>query len=186
MSILALIDVVQMSQVSGLSSIQLSPNRVCEHFSCVTVDVFPVYQVSPDITGYLPATSPVTPPVPESLPTSPVHLGSDSLSPGTTGSFDSLVGCRSLIEQEPDLSCLSPLLVPLPDSLILLPMPVPIPPQQLPVCQSPGESLALAVSSLLDLCREGPLMPTVGGPERMGPRPPPWVPLLKNPIVVAV
>ena len=25
-----------------------------------------------------------------------------------------------------------------------------------------------------------------GGPERMGPRPPPWVPLLKNPIMVAV
>ena len=25
-----------------------------------------------------------------------------------------------------------------------------------------------------------------GGPERTGPRPPPWVPLLKNPIMVAV
>ena len=25
-----------------------------------------------------------------------------------------------------------------------------------------------------------------GGPERMGPRPPPWVPLLRNPIMVAV
>ena len=37
------------------------------------------------------------------------------------------------------------------------------------------------------LCTPWPMYAFVrGGPERMGPRPPPWVPLLKNPIMVAV
>ena len=93
------------------------------------------------------------PPVPGCFSTSPVHLGLDFLPTGTTGSFDSLVGCRSLIEQEPDLSCLSPPLVPLPDNLLLLPMSTDAP-RQLPVCQSLAESLASAVSSPLDLSWE--------------------------------
>ena len=40
----------QLSQVSGLSSVQLSPNSVCEDYTYNTLDVFPVFQVSPDIT----------------------------------------------------------------------------------------------------------------------------------------
>ena len=91
--ILELLDsVVQMSQLSALSYVQLSPDRVHEDCTSESVDVFPVYQVSPDNTGYLPATSPVTPPIPGSLPTSPIPRGPDSLPPGTTGSFDSLLG----------------------------------------------------------------------------------------------
>ena len=122
---------------------QLSPKRVREDFSYDTMDVFPVFQVSPEIDGYLPATSPVTPPVSRELPTSPATLGSDSLLPEVTGSLDSLIGdpvmSRSLIEQATNLSRLSPPLIPLPDDLLLLPLPVPLRPQSSPGCQSPVE-----------------------------------------------
>ena len=46
--------VAQMSQISALSSVQFSPNRVRADCSSETADVFPVYQVSPDNTGYSP------------------------------------------------------------------------------------------------------------------------------------
>ena len=42
--------VVQLSQISALSSVPMSPNRVCEDYTYDTVDVFPVFQVSPDAT----------------------------------------------------------------------------------------------------------------------------------------
>ena len=51
--------VAQVSQASGLSSVQLSTNRVCEDYMYDTLDVFPVFQVSPDAEGYYPDTSPV-------------------------------------------------------------------------------------------------------------------------------
>ena len=63
-NISALIEsVVQQSQISALSSVQLFPNRMREDYSYATMDVFPVFQVSPETDGYLPAMSPVTPPV---------------------------------------------------------------------------------------------------------------------------
>ena len=149
MNILSLIEwVLQLSQLSGLSSVQL-----CLMF--IPVDVFPVYQVSPNTTEYY-QTSLVMPPVSESSPTSPVHPGPDSLLPGATESFDSLVECQSLLEQDPDLSCLSPPLVPPAVDLLLFPLPVPMPPQRLPVGPLLEEPLESAVSSLLDLSREGP------------------------------
>ena len=79
-----------------LSSVQLSPNRMREDYTYDNVDVFPVFQVSTDTAKYLPATSPVTPPDTGSLLTSPIPPGPDSLPPGATGSFDSLVGCHSV------------------------------------------------------------------------------------------
>ena len=51
--------VAQLFQESGFSSIQLLPNRVCEHYTYNTLDVFPVFQVSPDVEGYYPDTSPL-------------------------------------------------------------------------------------------------------------------------------
>ena len=86
--------VVQLSHISALSSVQLSLNRVREDYSYDTMDVFLAFLVSPDIDGYIPATSPVTPPVSGELLTSPATLGSDSLPPGATGSLDSLIGVR--------------------------------------------------------------------------------------------
>ena len=99
----ALLDTVAcMSQVSAFSSVLLSPNRVREDCTSMTADVFPIYQVSPDTTGYQPATSPVTPPIPKP--------------PGATGSFDSLIGL-DLLDQETDFSCLSAPLLAFPDDL---------------------------------------------------------------------
>ena len=114
---LALFDTVShMSHVSALSSVMLSPNRVCVDCPSRATDVFPIYQVSPGNTGYLPATSPVTPPIPDCLPIPP---GFDFL---PTGSFDSLIGL-DLLDQETDLLCLSAPLLPLPDDLLILPVP---------------------------------------------------------------
>ena len=67
--------VVQLSQIAALSSVQLSPNLVCDDYTYDTVNVFPVCHVSPDTAEYLPATSPVTPPVTGSLPTSLIPRG---------------------------------------------------------------------------------------------------------------
>ena len=41
--------------------------RICPEPLCTSgaTDVFPIYQVSPGNTGYLPAMSPVTPPIPD-------------------------------------------------------------------------------------------------------------------------
>ena len=130
-NILALVEsVVQLSQISAFSSVQLSPKRMREDYSYDTIDVFPVFQVTPEIDGYLPATSLVTPPVSGNLPTSPATWGPDSLPPGATGSLNSLIGglvmSWSLIEQTTDLSRLSLPFIPLADDLLLLPLPVPL------------------------------------------------------------
>ena len=51
------------------SSMLISPNLIREDCSSVTLDVYQVYEVSLDTTGYIPATAPVTPPSSEvSLP----------------------------------------------------------------------------------------------------------------------
>ena len=67
-----------------------------EDYTYNNVDVFPVFQVSPDTAKYLPAKSPVTPWDNSSLLTSPIPPGPDSLPLGATGSFDSLIGCHSV------------------------------------------------------------------------------------------
>ena len=53
--------VAQLSQSSGLSSVQLSPNRVCEDYMYNTLDVFPLFQVSPETEEYFTNTSPSRP-----------------------------------------------------------------------------------------------------------------------------
>ena len=131
----------------------MSPNRVCEDYTYDTVDVFPVFQISPDATEYLPATSPVTPPDSERLPTSPNPPDPDCLPPGATGLYDCIIDWQSLIKQATDLS--RPL-IPLLDDLILLPMSVPIPPSPSPGHSSQKVSLTQVVSAPVDLSREGP------------------------------
>ena len=56
------------SQVSALSSVQFSPNRVREEFSYDTMVVFPIFQVSQEADGYFPDTSPVTSPDARNIP----------------------------------------------------------------------------------------------------------------------
>ena len=75
------------SQVSHLSSVHLSPNRVRIDFDFDTLDVFPVFPVSPRTDGYLPLSSLVS------------SLGSPaagSLVDEVTGSRDSTFHRRSL------------------------------------------------------------------------------------------
>ena len=50
----------QESQVSRLSSVQLSPNRVQEDFDFDMLDIFPMFPVSLRTDGYLPCVSPVS------------------------------------------------------------------------------------------------------------------------------
>ena len=80
------------SQISALSSVQLSPNRVREDYTYDTVDVFLVFQVSPDTAKYIPAMSPVTPPGTRSVLTSPIPPGPDSMLPAIIASVDSISG----------------------------------------------------------------------------------------------
>ena len=140
MAILALFDTVAcMSQVSALSSVLLSPNRVSEDCTSMTANVFPIYQVSLDTIGYQPTTSAVTPPIPEP--------------PGATGSFDSIIGL-DLLDQETDFSCLSAPLLVLPDDLLLIP--VLDSRSTSPVHQPPRRPPASVVSFPREFSREGP------------------------------
>ena len=52
----------QESQVSQWSSVQLSPNRVREYYDFDTLDVLPMYAVSPRNYGYFPSVSPISSP----------------------------------------------------------------------------------------------------------------------------
>ena len=141
-SILALIEsVVQLSQIYALSSVQLSPNRVREDYSYDIMDVFPVFQVSPEIDGYIPATSPVMPPVSREFNDFSGHSGSGLSATGSDSLMGGPVMSRSLIEQATDLSRLSPPLIQLPDDLLRLPLPVSLRPQSSPGRQSPVEPL---------------------------------------------
>ena len=118
-SIWELLDsVAQICRMSALPSVQFSPNREREDWTSETVDVFPVYQVSPNNTGYSPETSPVMPPLPGCFLTSQISPGLDFPPPGATGSFDSLL-VDDLLNQTTDLLHLSPPLLPLPDDLLL-------------------------------------------------------------------
>ena len=75
--------------LSAVSSVQISPNRVQEDCSSVTLDVYPVYEVSPNTTGYVPATALVTPPSSEvSLP----HPAPESLPPGVARGISGILG----------------------------------------------------------------------------------------------
>ena len=138
--------VAKLSQVSGLSSVQLSPHRVCEDFAYDTLDVFPIFQVSPEAEGYFPDTSPVTPQDPRNLLNSPDTLAHGSLPPEATGSLDSFIGSQvtslSLTEHAADLSLLPDSLISLPNKILLLTMrpyaDVQMRPQSSPGRQSPG------------------------------------------------
>ena len=116
--------VAQLYQVYGLSSIQLSPNRGCEDYAYNILDVFPVFQVSPDAEGYFPDMSPVTPTDLRNLPKAPYTLAHGSLPPEATGSLDSFIGSpvtsMSLTEDAADLSLLPNPLILLLDEMLLL------------------------------------------------------------------
>ena len=100
-----------------LSSLFFCTDR--EVNSAATLDVFPVYERSPDTSYYVPVTSPVTPLSSEGvLPL----LDPESLSLGATASLDSLLENDIIfLDRDVDLSLLAVPLLPLPDDLQLLP-----------------------------------------------------------------
>ena len=148
------------SQVSLISSVQLSPNRVRENFAYNTLDVFPVFQVSQEDDGYFPDMSPVTSLDARSIPSSPVALAPGSLLNEVTRLFDSIVRIPvtslSITDYAVDLSLLSEPLIHLLDELLLLPVPVPMRPQPSPGVQPPFGSIASVVPSPVALSCEGP------------------------------
>ena len=106
--------------LSAVSSVQISPNRVREDCSSVTLDVYPVYEVSTNTTYYVPTISPVTPQIPEGSLLPP---GPESLPLGAPASLDSLLAYDiTLLDRDTDLSLLAVPLLPLPDDLLLLPV----------------------------------------------------------------
>ena len=107
----------QGSQVSQLSSVQLSPNRVRLDFDMDTVDVFPVFVASPRSGGYLPPVSPVSSP---ELPSSRASPAAGSLPDEAAASRDRVIGSLStslsITDHRANLRLLTPPLIPLPDT----------------------------------------------------------------------
>ena len=104
----------QESQVSYLSSVQLSPNRVRIYVDIDTLDVFPVLAASPRTDGYIPLISPVS---------SPGSPAAGSLPDEVAASCDSTIGSLatslSITYHAANLQLLSPPLIPLPDTVLL-------------------------------------------------------------------
>ena len=128
-----------------MSSVQLSPNRVWADYDFDTMDVFPMYAVSPRNEGYFPSVSPISTPITLSKPGSPVKPVTGSLMDEATGSFDSAIGSPvtslSITDYAADLNLLSEPLVLLPEVMMLQSAPVPVRPSHapgLPVDPSPA------------------------------------------------
>ena len=84
------------------------------HFDLGTLDVFPVFVVSPETDRYLPHISAVSSPGSQVAP-SPLD--------GATGSYHSTIGsaatCLSITDHATNLHLLSEPLIPLPDAVFL-------------------------------------------------------------------
>ena len=145
--------------LSAISSVPISPNRVREDCSSITLDVYPVYEVSPDTTGYVPATRPVM------LPSSEVCFVAYSRSgaspsgtpPPPPVSLNGVVACDiTLLDRSTDLSLLAIPLLPLPDGLLLVPVTASDQPSTSIEHPLPREQLPHVASPRRDLSREGP------------------------------
>ena len=129
-----------------LPSVQLSPNWVWEDYDFDTIDVFPMYVVSPRNDGYFPSVSPISSPNAMNIPDSPVTPATSSVMNEATGSFDSAVGSPvtslSITDYAADLTLLS--LILLPEVMLLKPVLAPVWPNPYPGYQ-PSPAPALSV-----------------------------------------
>ena len=102
-------------ELSAVFSVLISPNRVRENCSSVSLDVYPVYEVSPDTMGYVPSTAPGGP------TSSAVSLPlSQSLPPVAV---DGVIACDlNLLDPGTDLSLLAFLIFPLPAGMVQMPL----------------------------------------------------------------
>ena len=99
-------------ELPAVSSVLISPNRVREDCSSVSLDVYPVYEVSQDSTGFILSTAPGEPTSPAvSLPPS----DPESLPPAAPVVVDGVLACDlNLLDRGTDLSLLAIPLFPLP------------------------------------------------------------------------
>ena len=125
---------------TSASATRLSPTPLRVVNTLPTIDVFPTYTMSPAVSYYAPATSPVTPALP---------VTSDYVSPGSPASMDRFLAGDSLLMDGPsDLPLLPLLLLPLPASSVLPPETV--------ADHSPVDTVPSCASASPDLSREGP------------------------------
>ena len=138
-------------ELSAVSSVLISPSRVREDCSSVSLDVYPVYEVSPDTMGCVPSTAPRGTYIVHSLVAS---VGS-GVSPSSGGG---VLACDlSLLDRGTDLSFVAIPLFPLPAGMLLVPLLPSDQPSTSPEFPSRREQQSRAVSPSGDLSREGPL-----------------------------
>ena len=102
------------SQESHLSSVQLLPNKVRVDYDIDTLDVFPVFSVSPRSDGYQPLVSPVS-------SQGSLTAGSlpDEAAASRASTFGSSAMSLSITDHAANLQLLTPPLIPLPDAVLL-------------------------------------------------------------------
>ena len=138
-------------ELSAVSSVLIYPNRVREDCSSVSLDAYPVNEVSPDTMGYVPSTAPGGPTSSAvSLPLS----DPESLPPVAV---DGVIACdRNLLDPGTDFSLLAFPIFPMPAGTVLMPLLPSDQPSTSPERPSRQEQRSRAVSPSGDLSREGP------------------------------
>ena len=110
----------QGSQVSLLSSVQLSPNRVQSDFDLDAVDLYPIFATSPRSDGDLPHISPISSPESSSSHASPA---AGSVPEEAAESCESAIGSPAtslpITYRTADLQLMAPPLIPLPDTILV-------------------------------------------------------------------
>ena len=103
-------------ELSAVSSVLISPNQVREDCSSV-LDVYPVYEVSPDTMGYIPSMAPGGP------TSSAVSLPPSDLESLPPVAVDGVIAYDlNLLDPGTDLSLLAFPLFPLPAGMLLVPL----------------------------------------------------------------
>ena len=105
-------------ELSAVSSVLLSPNRVRENYSSGSLDTYPVFEVSPDTTGLVQAT------VPGGHASSAVLLHPTEAESCSPGMMDGAVPYNlSLVDPGSDVSLVAFPKYPLPAGMVLMPIP---------------------------------------------------------------
>ena len=121
--------------LSAVSCVLISPNRVRQDYSSGSLDADPVFEVSPDTAGFVHTTVPT---------------GAESCLPlMMDGTMSYNLG---LVDPESDVSLVMIPVYSMPAGMVLMPVPPSDQPSSSPICLSRWE----AVSSSRDVSREGP------------------------------
>ena len=138
-------------ELSAVSSVLISPNRVRKDCSSGSLDADPVFEVSPDTAGLVHTTVPTAP---EPCDVSLTPTGAESCLPlmlDGTMSYN-----LNLVDPGSDVSLVTIPIYPLPAGIVLMPGPPSDQPSSSPIRSSRREHRSPAVSSSRDRSREGP------------------------------